>query len=225
MLGASPAAASGSADLAAYRAADRRLAASLGRRRPPAVFMGDSITQYWELSRSFPGRGFVDRGIAGQTSVQILGRFDQDVVSLRPRVVVLLAGTNDLRLDVPAATTEADIARMAALARTHRIGVVLATLPPVSGFPAGWLPGGREGPGDTRAALARRVAALNAWIVSFAGAHHLAVARYHAVLAGPDRGWGGGLTRDGVHPSAAGYARMAPVAARALDAVLAGTAG
>lgn len=206
-------------DLARYRQADLELAGS-GGARPGVVFMGDSITQLWPLAASFPRQGYLDRGIAGQTSGQILGRFGQDVMDLDPRVVVLLAGSNDLRLDLPASLTEANLARMVALAHSARIAVVLCTLPPVRHFPSAEMLGPRETAAQEAARLQGQAQALNGWIRSYAAGHGLALVDYYGALAGPDGGWGPGLTADGIHPSLAGYARMAPLVQRAIDPLL-----
>lgn len=207
-------------DLGRYRLADLRLSPPAPG-RPRVVFMGDSITALWHLGRSFPGRGYLDRGISGQTSGQILDRFTQDVLDLSPRAVVLLAGSNDLRLDLPTAQTEADLARMVELAQGRGIAVVLGTLPPLEHFPAFDLVGPRQAPAAEAARLEREVGALDTWIRAYAAAHHVGLVDYYRVLAGPDRGWGPGLSVDGVHPSRAGYARMASLVQRAVAAALA----
>ena len=122
--------------LARYREANAAL-------RPPAtgenrvVFFGDSITDIWKLEDSFPGKPYVNRGIGGQTTPQMLVRFRQDVIDLHPKVVVMLAGTNDIAGNTGPMRNEdieADLASMAELARAHGIHMVLASLLPVHNY-------------------------------------------------------------------------------------------
>lgn len=195
------------AGLCRYRAANAALSpAGPGR----VVFIGDSITEYWlRESPAFFARGErVDRGISGQTSAQMLGRFQADVIALKPSIVHILAGTNDIAgnggpTNIPAIGD--NIRSMVELARAHGIGVVLATLPPARRFD--WRPGI-----DPRA----DIAALNTWIRAYAQSAGLTLADYHVALDDGDGGLSAADAADGVHPTAAGYARMEAVGDKAL---------
>lgn len=192
------------ADLARFHQADLRLG-------PPApgqnrvVFMGDSITQGWNLQKSFPGKHYINRGISGQTTSQMLIRFRQDVINLKPKVVVILGGTNDLAGNTGPKTLgdiENNLTSMAQLARANGIHAVLcAVLPSVHYW---WHPGQKD--------PAPRIVALNKWIKAYAASHHYVYVNYYTPMADPAGGLPHKLSHDGVHPSAAGYAVMAPLA-------------
>ena len=197
--------------LGRYRAADQAQMAS--GQRVDAVFLGDSITQGWaDIAPGFFRSGLLDRGIGGQTSPQMLVRFRQDVLELRPRAVHIMMGTNDIAGATGPMTleeTEANFATLSELARLHGIRVILASVPPVAAFP------GRPG-----LETVEKVRALNGWLRGYAARTGAVFADYTAVL---DDGRGGmrpGLSIDGVHPTAAGYAAMAPVAERAVAEAL-----
>jgi lysophospholipase L1-like esterase len=209
------------AELAYYREANQQLAATAATdTRPRIVLLGDSITFHWpaEALPAAPAQHTLNRGIPGQNSTQLLLRFEDDVVALQPAAVVLLAGTNDLRvyLGEPAAAADSVLARlrrnitaMADIAQARGIQLVLCTLPPL---------------GADSARLQRDPATLrraNTWLRQFAAARGYALADYHAVLADgagqlPER-----LTADGLHPNAEGYRRMLPALEAALAAALA----
>jgi lysophospholipase L1-like esterase len=194
-----------------YLAANRALLAARAPVR--VVFMGDSITDHWlNLRRDFWVDGRVDRGISGQTSPQILVRFRQDVLALKPRAVHIMAGTNDVAGNTGAATiemVEGNIQTMAELARAHGIKVILASVPPAGAFP--WAPDKRPVP---------QIAALNAWLAGYARANGFTYVDYHAALATADGAMKPGLSSDGVHPTAAGYAIMEPLALAAIAEAL-----
>lgn len=203
------------AQLAHYRAENAQLAAPApGTRR--VVFFGDSITESWGRAagtRFFPGRPYLNRGISGQTTAQMLVRFRQDVIDLHPAAVVILAGTNDIAGNTGIATQamiEDNLRSMAELAKANGIRVILASVLPVSDYP--WRPGLR--PAD-------KVRRLNAWIVQYAHAIGATYLDYYAALADAQGGMDRRFAEDGVHPSAAGYAVMAPLAQRVIDGVLA----
>ncbi len=182
---------------------------------PRVVFFGDSITEGWGRTGSggfFPGKGYINRGISGQTTSQMLLRFRQDVIALKPAVVVILAGTNDIAGNTgpaPQAMIEANLQSMLELARVHGIAVILASVLPVSDYP--WQPG---------IAPAARVRSLNAALKRHAQRMGVQYLDYHSALVNADGGLDRELAEDGVHPTAAGYARMAPLAQRAIDAAL-----
>jgi lysophospholipase L1-like esterase len=186
---------------------------------PPAagenrvVFMGDSITEGWHLDQSFPGKPYINRGISGQTSPQMLVRFRQDVIGLKPKVVVILAGTNDVAGNTGPMTpeqTENNLASMADLATANHIRVVLCSVTPAFDFP--WHRGLEPAP---------RIDALNAWIKGYAAEKGYVYVDYHSALKDAEDGLPPTLSKDGVHPLPAGYAIMAPLAEAGIAKALA----
>ncbi|MFE8583329.1 GDSL-type esterase/lipase family protein [Sphingomonas sp. NCPPB 2930] len=177
------------------------------------VFMGDSITQGWfDKMPDFFTPGRIGRGIGGQTTTQMLLRFRQDVIDLKPKVVQIMAGTNDIAGNTGPMTpeqTEANIMSMAELARAHGIRVILASIPPADHFP--WRPGL-----DT----ASRIAVLNDWMKGYAARTGATYADYWSALH-DGQATRASLTYDGVHPNEAGYVVMAPVAEAAIRTALA----
>jgi lysophospholipase L1-like esterase len=193
------------AGLCRYRRDNDAIVAS--GKSPKAVFFGDSITENWVLGDpGLFGADVVGRGIGGQTSAQMLVRFRSDVIDLRPRVVQILAGTNDIAGN-RGPTSERDfqnnIMAMVELARAHRIRVVLASIPPAARF--FWRPEVAPGP---------QIARLNTWLRDYARRERLTFIDYHAMLAGPEGAMRPGLSLDGVHPNRDGYALMRPLAWR-----------
>jgi acyl-CoA thioesterase-1 len=195
------------ANLAKYRDADARLGAPApGERR--TVFFGDSITEYWNLGESFPGMGYIDRGIAGQTTPQMRQRFEQDVLALKPAVVVILAGTNDIAGNTGPTTNESieeNLRSFAETAKASGITVVLASILPTARY--GWKP---------KVEPVERILAVNSWIKDYAGKNGLVYLDYYSALVDAKRGLKAELSGDGVHPNKAGYAVMAPLAADSL---------
>jgi acetyl esterase/lipase/lysophospholipase L1-like esterase len=193
-------------NLCRYKAANVTLARGP---RPRAVFMGDSITDNWV--RGDPAlfaNGFVGRGIGAQTSPQMLARFRQDVVALRPRVVHIMAGTNDIAGNTGPTTLEDyqhNILAMIDLARANDIAVVVAAIPPSRKL--FW-----RGDFDPRP----RIREWNDWLRGLAFSRGLTFVDYGMVLADPDGGMRADLGNDGVHPNRPGYARMRPLAERAV---------
>jgi lysophospholipase L1-like esterase len=201
------------ADFARYAPLDATLAPS-GPQERRVVFMGDSITEFWATldAQFFSRSDFIDRGISGQTTPQMLLRFRQDVISLKPTVVHILAGTNDIAgntgpMDLPA--TEANIASMVDLARANDIQVVIGSVLPAAEFP--WKPGLNPGP---------KIVALNQWLKSYSAARHLVYVDYYSALTDGALGMRSELTHDGVHPTRAGYRVMQPLAEAAIRAAL-----
>jgi lysophospholipase L1-like esterase len=196
--------------LARYQQANAQLETT---RQPRVVFMGDSITQGWyDMVPAFFTPGRVDRGISGQTTPQMLLRFRQDVIDLKPAVVQIMAGTNDIAGNtgpMTASQSQANIMSMAELARAHGIRVILASIPPADHFP--WRPG---------LVTAPRIAEMNSWLRAYAAKTGAVYADYWTALHDGDA-LRANLTSDGVHPNAAGYAAMAPVADGAIRAALA----
>ncbi len=201
------------ADLARYREANAKLAPPRpGEQR--VVFMGNSITDGWAqyFPAMFPGKPYVGRGISGQTTPQMLVRFRQDVIALKPAVVVILAGTNDIAGNTGPSTLamiEDNLASMTELAQANGIKVVLASVLPVYDYP--WKPG---------LAPAEKIVTLNRWMRDYASAHHAVYLDYHSAMADERQGMRKDLSGDGVHPNEAGYRIMAPLAERAISQAL-----
>jgi lysophospholipase L1-like esterase len=208
-------------NLARYREANRSLTAAAGN-TARVVFMGDSITDAWQQPRYggfFPGKPYVDRGISGQTTPQMLLRFRRDVIDLEPKAVVILGGTNDLAGNTGAMTDDeiqGNIASMSELAHAHDIRVVLASVTPVSAYhvatPAGV-------PQTTSRPMAR-IQALNNWIKTFAAAHGDVYLDYFSSMTDQSGLLRAELSEDDLHPNAKGYAIMAPLAEAAIARAL-----
>lgn len=170
------------------------------------AFMGDSITEGWHFEGAqgyFPGKPYINRGISGQTTPQMLVRFRQDVIALKPRVVVILAGINDIAGNTGPETLEQiedNLASMADLAAANHIRVVLCSVMPAFDFP--WMPG---------MAPAGKVVALNKWIKAYAARMGHVYVDYHSAMKDERDGLPAALSKDGVHPLPAGYAIMAPL--------------
>ncbi len=216
------------------------------RQRPAepgrVVFIGDSITDYWRLAEAFPGQPYVNRGIAGQTTSQMVARMMADVVALKPAAVVILAGTNDISRATGAVTAEMvefNLKAMAQLAAANGIKVVLCSILPTDDTPVssggtgagsfgpasrgGSQPGGRP-PAPRRKNSQMRppgdILALNTWMRDYARTAGLTYVDYYAAVVDADGMFRDGLSGDGVHPTAAGYAVMAPLAEAGLKAAL-----
>jgi lysophospholipase L1-like esterase len=174
------------------------------------VFMGNSITEGWKNSSPefFNGRPYINRGISGQTTPQMLIRFHQDVVNLKPKVVVLLCGINDIAGNTGPSTLEMiqdNIAAMAEIARANKINVVLSSVLPAFDFP--WKPGMEP---------ANKVIALNKWIKAYAAQHNLVYLDYFTAMKDERNGLSEDLAKDGIHPTKKGYAIMEPLAEKAI---------
>lgn len=194
--------------------------------QPPAkdekrvVFMGDSITDGWKLTTYFPGKPYVNRGISGQTTPQMLIRFRPDVIALRPKVVVILAGTNDLAGNTGPMTIEAiedNLASMFELARANAIHVVVASVLPVSDY-------SKNKDGVTINRTTRRppeqIKALNEWIKRYAAQNDLTYLDYFSAMVDAKGFLKEELSNDGLHPNDKGYAIMQPLAEQAVAAAL-----
>ncbi len=177
---------------------------------PPktVVFIGASITQNWASYVDFLANHWIDKGIAGQTSVQVAARFQSDVIALHPNAVHILCGTNDLTPAWVPQTTWDAFTLMISEARAAGIEVYLGTIPPWGDWPSA--------PAGTPSSVARnsRTDTLNAWIRSQQG---VTVIDYHERLTGPNGLYIPAMTVDGVHPNAAGYAVMTPAAQNAME--------
>jgi lysophospholipase L1-like esterase len=194
------------ANLCRYEAQNRSLGAPSRHR---LVFMGDSITQAWAETRpsSFQGDR-IGRGIGGQTTSQMLGRFRADVIALRPERVLILAGTNDIAGNTGPTSLErieANLQSMVDLATANGIKVGIATVLPADRY--AWRPGINPVPS---------ILALNAWIRQYANSHHLLLIDYFDALNNGRSALSPEDSKDGVHPTAAGYAKMERVLSKAL---------
>ena len=181
------------------------------------VFYGDSITDAWgrrpDTGEFFPGKPYINRGISGQTTPQMVVRFRQDVINLHPRVVVILAGTNDVAGNTGPMTpemTEDNFRSMVDLAKANGIRVIVASILPAADYP--WKPG---------MAPVGKIKTLNQWLSGYCITHSIAYLDYYSAMADDNGGMKAGLSSDGVHPNAKGYAIMAPLAQAAIDKVLA----
>lgn len=197
--------------LARYREDNAKLGAP-AKDEARVVFLGDSITDFWKLSESFPGKPYVNRGISGQTTPQMLLRFRQDVIALRPKVVVILAGTNDIAENTGPITIEGiedNFVSMMELAQKNGIHVVLASVLPVARYP--WRPD---------IAPVEKIRVLNMWLKEYAAKSGAEYLDYYSAMADRNSGMKAGLADDGVHPTPAGYAVMAPQAEKAIAVAL-----
>ena len=200
-------------NLARYRAENEKLGLpAAGENR--VVFMGNSITEGWKnLSPEFfTGRPYFDRGISGQTTPQMLVRFRPDVIELKPKVVVILAGINDIAGNTGPSTLEmieANIASMAELAKVHGIKVVLSSVLPAYDFP--WNPG---------VFPAEKILALNQWIKKYAADNGFTYLDYYSPMVDDRKGLKPEYSEDGVHPNKAGYKVMEPLAEKAIEKAL-----
>jgi lysophospholipase L1-like esterase len=203
-------------ELARYRAADAALPAPApGENR--VVFFGDSITDIWPMAEYFPGKPYVNRGIGGQTTAQMLVRFRQDVLDLKPKAVVILAGTNDIAGNtgpISLEDIETNYTTLAELARLHHIALIYASVLPVHEY--------TEKAGDMFTQRPpEKILALNRWLNDYCSAHGCVYLDYFSAMV-DDKGFlKKDLADDGLHPNAAGYKIMAPLAQAAIDKALA----
>jgi len=207
--------------LARYREDNNKVAAP-AKNEQRVVFMGDSITDLWDDPKYggfFPGKPYINRGISGQTTPQMLIRFRRDVIEHKPKVVLILAGTNDLAGNTGPTTLEAiedNLSSMAELATAHGIRVVFASVLPVSDYEM------RDGKPivQTVRRPPDKILALNQWLKDYAAAHHHGYLDYFSAMV-DDKGFlKNELSDDGLHPNAQGYVVMAPLAEAAIAASL-----
>ncbi|HUQ95907.1 MAG TPA: SGNH/GDSL hydrolase family protein [Bryobacteraceae bacterium] len=201
-------------NLGRYRADNEKVA-------PPAageervVFMGDSITDGWgrRHGKFFPGKPYINRGISGQTTPQMLIRFRPDVLALQPKVVVILAGTNDLAGNTGPMTMEeiqGNLQSMAELAKANGIRVVMASVMPVSDYIR---PQTERRPNE-------KIRQLNRWIKEYCKKNGLVYLDYYSAMLDDQQVFQKELTYDGLHPNDAGYEVMGPLAAAAIAAAM-----
>jgi lysophospholipase L1-like esterase len=200
-------------DLAKYRDANTRLPSPAAKENR-VVFYGNSITEVWaqHFPAMFPGKPYIGRGISGQTTPQMLIRFRQDVVALKPKVVVILAGTNDIAGNTGPSTLEMiedNLMSMTEIAKANGIRVVLSSVLPVYDY--AWKPGLEPAP---------KILALNKWMKNYAAKVGAVYLDYHSAMHDEREGLRADLTYDGVHPTEAGYRVMAPLAVKAIEQAL-----
>ena len=198
--------------LARYRDANAKLGApAMGQNR--VVFFGDSITDIWKLENYFPGKPYINRGIGGQTTPQMLVRFRQDVIDLHPKVVVILAGTNDIAGNTGPMRTEdieANLASFSELARAHGIRVVYSSVLPVHNY--------TERSKDFFAQRPMpRILELNQWLKDFCEKNNIVYLDYFSAVVDDKGLLKKDLADDGLHPNDAGYKIMAPLAEAAIQ--------
>jgi lysophospholipase L1-like esterase len=202
-------------ELARYRASNAALPEpAAGENR--VVFFGDSITDFWNLAKFFPRKPYVNRGISGQTTAQMLLRFRQDVVNLQPKAVVILAGTNDIAGNtgpMTLETTESNLASMADIARANGIRVVFSSVLPVHNYTA-------KSENFFPLRPPAKIEQLNLWLKNYCAANGYVYLDYY----GPMLNASGLLKReyadDGLHPNDGGYSVMAPLAETAIQKAL-----
>ena len=201
------------ANLARYQDENTKLGLpKSGEKR--VVFMGNSITEGWgNLNPDFfKGKPYVNRGISGQTTPQMLVRFRPDVINLKPAVVVILAGTNDIAGNTGPSTLEMiadNIYSMAELAKANGIKVVISSVIPAFDYP--WKPGLEP---------AEKIASLNKMLKTYATKNGIVYLDYFSAMADDRKGLKAELTYDGVHPNEAGYKVMGPLAEKAIAEAL-----
>jgi lysophospholipase L1-like esterase len=197
---------------------DNKKTAPPAKNEQRVVFMGDSITDSWDDPKYggfFPGKPYIDRGISGQTTPQMLIRFRPDVIDLKPKVVLILAGTNDLAGNTGPTTLQAiegNLMSMAELATANGIRVVFASVLPVSDYEM------RDGKPivQTVRRPPDQILALNKWLKEYAAANHYGYVDYFSAMV-DDKGFlKNELSDDGLHPNAQGYVVMAPLAEAAI---------
>lgn len=204
------------ASMKRYAAENARLRTDSTSQR--VVFMGNSITEGWSYSDPgfFANKDYVNRGISGQTTSQMLVRFRQDVIELKPKAVLILAGTNDIAQNtgpIPVEKIAGNIFSMAELARANGIEPVLCSVLPVKRYY--WRKNIDPIP------LVRK---LNALMRSYCEQQGIPYIDYYAAMVANDGGMDWKYTGDGIHPNLAGYQRMAPLTEKAIHAALQQTA-
>lgn len=203
-------------ELNRYREADAELK-SPGPGENRVVFYGDSITDGWKLDTYFPGKGYINRGISGQTTPQMLVRFHQDVIDLSPKVVIILAGTNDIAGNTGPMTveqTEENYASMAELAHAHSIRVVFSSVTPIHDYV-------KQRQTFFLQRSPEEILQLNQWLRHYCEQNNLVYLDYYTAMADSRGMMKENLANDGLHPNVAGYRIMAPLAEAAIEKALA----
>jgi lysophospholipase L1-like esterase len=201
----------------------KRYAEANGKLLPPGklprvVFLGDSITDSWRLNEYFTGRDFINRGIGGQTTIQMLGRFMDDVVALHPAAVLILAGTNDIGQGAPPGAIENNLAMLGDLAKTHAIKPLFASILPVGDY---------HKDTDARYEMTKThppaaIQEINRWLQAYCRSQGFVYVDYYAAMIDTSFQMQADLSDDGLHPNAKGYRVMSPIALEAVGRVLSG---
>lgn len=202
--------------LGRYRDANTVLAAPAPDEKR-VIFYGDSITDAWHLDQYFPNKGYINRGISGQTTSQMLVRFRQDVIDLKPAAVVILAGTNDIAGNtgpISIENIEENYATLAELALVHGVQMIFSSVIPVHNYtPQSQAPFAQRDPA--------KILALNAWLKSYCAANNLVYVDYFDAMVDEHGLLRKELANDGLHPVDAGYRIMAPLAEAGVEKALA----
>jgi lysophospholipase L1-like esterase len=201
------------AELNYYHAENVKLLAEPADKRR-VVFIGDAITEPWDLAKYFPGKPYLNRGIPGQTTPQMLVRFYPDVIDLHPAAVVILGGINDIAGNTGTETAEMiedNIRAMCQLARANGIKVILGLILPVSDYTAHK---------QTEKHPLADIVKLNTWLRSYAGEAHAEVADYYSAVVDDKGMLKEGYSEDGAHANDRSYSMMAPVAEAAIERAL-----
>ncbi len=183
---------------------------ALGSAENRVVFFGDSITDFWDLEAYFPGKPYINRGISGQTTPQLLIRLRRDAIALHPKIILCLAGTNDIAGNTGPMTLEmiqGNSMSIAELAQVHQIQMIFASLLPIHDY------------GDIQQSVSRprsQIQALNQWLRSYCEANHYGYLDYYSAMVDAQGMLKAELSDDGLHPNRQGYDIMAPLAAAAI---------
>ena len=197
--------------LARYREANANLKA-MPSDKTRVVFFGDSITDGWKLEKYFGDKPYVNRGIGGQTTPQMLVRFRQDVIDLKPKVLVVLAGTNDIAGNTGPMSNEdieANLSSMAELAKTHDIRIVFSSVLPVHDYTPQGVEFSSQRP-------AERILALNTWLKDYCAKNKIVHLDYFSAMVDEKGKLKRELAEDGLHPNDAGYKIMVPLVEAAI---------
>jgi lysophospholipase L1-like esterase len=203
-------------NLSRYAEADAKVGPPVSG-RPRVVFLGDSITDGWRLNEYFPDRDFINRGISGQITGEMLGRMKADVIDLKPAAMIVLAGTNDIARGVPLKAIEDNLTMIADLADVHKIKPLFASVLPVSDYHKAENPQNersRQRPPET-------IRALNSWLMNFCRQRNYLYVDYFTGLVDKAGFLRADVADDGLHPNSAGYRIMAPMALASIGKVAA----
>jgi lysophospholipase L1-like esterase len=198
--------------LARYAEANSRLTPPQAG-KPRVVFMGDSITDGWRLNEYFSDRDFVNRGISGQITGQMLARMKADVIDLKPAAMIVLAGTNDIARGIPVGVIVNNLSMIADLAKAHNITPIFASVLPVSDYHKDQNPAWEA----TKRRPPETIRTLNAWIQSFCRERNFVYADYFSAVVDQAGFIRADAANDGLHPNSTGYRLIAPVALAAID--------
>ncbi len=177
------------------------------------VFLGDSITDGWRLNEYFPNRDFVNRGIGGQITGEMLGRMKADVIDLKPSAMLVLAGTNDIARGVPVSTIENNLTMMADLAELYKIKPMFASVLPISDYHKDVNPRYEM----TKVRPPSTIVELNRWLEAFCKQRHYPYIDYFSKMVDPSGYMKAEFADDGLHPNSAGYRVMGPIAVESIE--------